>query len=334
MSSLPSSNSGRPNRFLNDQHSHKENTLWNTDSYSCGLTASISVRQDLKLTSTEYNFVKRCPSSSTLLCLETLNQQRLEPRVCGSETSDWLPEAEKSNKTRDSQFEGLFPQPSRDGETACCMMEPIDDKATFSRVRLLNGGTHSQVCYCTYRIGKSRKIADKVNHCILKFFPNAYQIRFQKEVETYNRLLESDTPLRYANPLGASKWSGAKYIKTIGKTIGGEIEPLPDVSVTSSVYVLMLEYVEGDSISDSLMSLETAKAALESLKMLHQLRIAHGDISVNNIIELEDDGTTKNAVWIDFSCSWIDASSTQIQQEWKIAVEYFSTLVTYLILIY
>lgn len=209
-------------------------------------------------------------------------------------------------------------------------MEPIDDKATFSRIRLLNGGTHSQVCYCTYRIGKSRKTADKVNHCILKFFPNAYQIHFQKEVETYNRLLESDTSLRYANPLGASKWSGAKYIKTIG----GGIEPLTDVSVTSSVYVLMLEYMEGASVSDSRMSLETAKAALESLKMLHQLRIAHGDISFNNIIELGDDGTTKNAVWIDFSCSWIDASSTQIQQEWKIAVEYFSTLVTYLILVY
>jgi serine/threonine protein kinase len=199
-------------------------------------------------------------------------------------------------------------------------MKPIDEKATFTRPRFLSNGFHSQVILCNARL--SGRPAEKPVTCVLKFFPSHFQLCFEKEVQAYRTLLESDTTLKYPKPYGFAEWSTAKYIKTIGRTI----EPLVGADTEENVFVLILQYVEVGDAPPSSLSLELAVAAMDSLNLLHKEKIVHGDISTHNILAVENE-TTTNITWLDFSCSWTNASAEQIRWEWNKAAEYFAKLV-------
>lgn len=199
-------------------------------------------------------------------------------------------------------------------------MNPIDEKATFTRPRFLTSGFHSQVILCNCRL--SGRSADKPITCVLKFFPSRFQLCFEKEIHAYRRLLESNTTLKYPKPYGYAEWPTAKYIKTIGRNI------VPLIGADNNVFVLILQYVEVGDTSSSSISLELAVAAMESLNLLHKEKIVHGDISIDNILAIENE-TTADITWLDFSCSWTDASMKQIQWEWDKAAEYFAKLVPF-----
>jgi serine/threonine protein kinase len=201
-------------------------------------------------------------------------------------------------------------------------MNPIDDKATFTRPRFVSSGFHSQVILCNTRL--SGRSADKPITCVLKCFPGRFQLFFENEIQAYKRLLQSKTSLKYPKPLGFAEWPTAKYIKTIGRTI----EPLVDVDTESSIFVLVLQYVETLDVSSGSITIEVAVAAMESLNMLHNEGIVHGDISILNILTFENDAGETEVMWIDFSCSWIDASAKQIELEWRRGTEYFAKLVS------
>jgi serine/threonine protein kinase len=201
-------------------------------------------------------------------------------------------------------------------------MDPLDDKVTFTRPRFLSTGFHSQVILCNTRL--SGKSVYKPITCVLKFFPGRFELFFEKELQAYRRLLDSKTTLKYPKPLGFAEWPTAKYIKTIGRSI----EPLEGADTESAIFVLLLEYVETRDVSSNSVTIEVAVAALESLNMLHQEGIVHGDISIGNTLAFENDVGETDVMWIDFSCSWTDASPKQIEWEWQRAVEYFAKLVS------
>lgn len=196
-------------------------------------------------------------------------------------------------------------------------MEVIDDRVLFSRPRLLSTGIHGQVVHSEYRVSQ----ISRPKNCVLKFFPARFKACFDREKVIYQQLLDSNTAVQYVKPLGIAEWPSAKYLKTIGR----RITPIKN-GTSSTVYVLMLEYEKSSSLSSVPMSLPLAKSSIACLNMLHQLGIIHGDISTDNVLVVERDGLM-DVLWIDFSCSWGDASPGQIALEARRAAEYFALLV-------
>jgi hypothetical protein len=203
-------------------------------------------------------------------------------------------------------------------------MEDIKEKTIFSRPRLLSATPGSQVVRCNYKIPTARKRPDEVYECVLKIFPSSFRISYEKELSTYRRLIESDVGISYPDPLGCGEWPSAKYIKTIGQRITSILKDSKD----STVFVLMLGYVDATPLSSIAVSTDVALAALSSLAKLHALGIVHGDLSTSNIfVDEEQEDNSVNIVWMDFSSSWTEASPNQLSWEMDRALEYFAAWV-------
>jgi serine/threonine protein kinase len=202
-------------------------------------------------------------------------------------------------------------------------MEAIDGRIVFTRQRLLSSSPRTQVIRCNYSIPngrpRGRKPAAPLPECVLKVFPSRFRISYDKEIATYTRLVGSDSTVQYPKPLGYGQWTTEKYAKTIAQGIRSTLT----YGDNSTIFVLMLEFVEATSLSSMRVSEEIAMAALSSLAALHSVGIVHGDISTTNIF-LVGDETSPEIVWMDFSSSWTEASPNQISWEMERAREYFA----------
>lgn len=199
-------------------------------------------------------------------------------------------------------------------------MNLIDDRTAFSRPRILSSSPHRQVVRFDSRVSRDGKKAGAID-CVLKFFTSKVRIAYDKEVAAYSRLTESNTTLRFPQPLGFGEWSSAKYAKVLGKGRQTLLEDDPD----STIFVLMLEYIGNSHPLSVIMPIapEITILALSSLADLHAIGIVHGDISTTNILVIEKKGQDINVAWVDFSSSWTNASSKQIEWELDRAAEYF-----------
>jgi len=93
-------------------------------------------------------------------------------------------------------------------------------------------------------------------NCVLKFFPSAFRISYEKELFAYNQLLKESTEADFfARPLGYAEWSPSKYAKAIGRNIPSLLTGTKD----KVIYVLMLGFVEG-------LQLEHVEPDLRSLR--------------------------------------------------------------------
>jgi len=182
------------------------------------------------------------------------------------------------------------------------------------------------------------KIPDGITgKCILKFFPPGFRLRFEKEIDAYNRFSERQefdydntpdpipTEAFTPRPLGFASWPIAKYSKTIGRGIDSLVragqEQAGD-SEANEILVLMLEYVEGTPLSHLNVSVEMAVAALSALAKIHNAGVIHGDISEGNAL-VHNEGGIINVVWIDFSSSWT-RGARHISWEMDRAADYFA----------
>ena len=198
-------------------------------------------------------------------------------------------------------------------------MELLDDRAVFTRPRVLSTTPHSQVVRFAVQIPPSREKSKESFECVLKFFTIDSQVSYKKELAAYAALAEqgiSDCP----SALGHAEWSSEKYLKTLGK----RPKALIDSKYESMIFVIMLQHVHGSVPLSSIANIspEIAKATLLSLSHLHAAGIVHGDISLDNILVTEGKDKTFKLTWIDFSCSWTNASQKQIEWETEIAAMY------------
>jgi len=196
---------------------------------------------------------------------------------------------------------------------------PIEDAPfEYSKAKLLSHKLRSQVVLCDYTSPERRHSTA----CILKFFAPRDIHSFQREVAVYSAVGEGDHGLQLTpEMLWSGSWSNETYSHVMGS--------LPSVlrGSETEVHVLMLSYVEGSEHMSRIGSARSKKyasrSALENLRGLHTLQIAHHDISESNVL-LNRTKEGYNALWIDFSAAIVSASSRVIATEWQKALEYFS----------
>jgi serine/threonine protein kinase len=195
----------------------------------------------------------------------------------------------------------------------------LDDRLIFSGPHLVRNGAYSQSVRCQYRL--SRKGAEPPSLCILNFFPPQFRSSFEREVAIYRTISEASTTLKHLKYVGYGEWSFSKYKKTIGRNTPA----LDKSSPTSTVYVLMLDYIEGVALSSISPTVALVKAVLSSLLELHQLGIVHGNVCTDNVLIVDEQKI--EVMLIDYSSSWFDASTEQKGWEFQNVVEYFARLV-------
>lgn len=194
-------------------------------------------------------------------------------------------------------------------------MKTIDEQWIFSQPQLLKVSSRSQVVRFKYKL--SKKATNKSGRdCVLKFFPEPSRPLFDREVNAYDTLDKIGNSADYVNPIAAGVWSCTKYLKALGQGI------LPLTVSDNEVSVLMLDFYDAPPLSSRRLTKPLAIAILKSLEELHSVGIVHGDISLENILLLDE--KPPHLMWLDFSSSWTDASNSQKNWERDRALTYVS----------
>jgi RIO-like serine/threonine protein kinase len=197
----------------------------------------------------------------------------------------------------------------------------ITESLSFISPKLLSHKPHSQVILCSVRSAAE----NTKTQCVLKFFPPKANAAFRQELLVYSKATTSES-LQEIIPekLWSESWTASRYHKFLAN--------LPSVLAKSDrkVDVLAISYIED---SDALIESEppelhiyAAKAALRALQELHENKIVHGDVSVDNLL-VQREFDQYFAYWVDFSQSRLNAKQRDITYEWQKAVDYFADLV-------
>ena len=117
----------------------------------------------------------------------------------------------------------------------------------------------------------------------------------------------------------------AKYVKFCGRACNHHLKADPEAMID----VLMWEYIPHSTRLSELvpMPVNIAKRALSRLSELHSVNIMHGNVSLSNALLLVDHDSS-NVLWIDFPCSWTEASTVQCNREYGQAAELFAAVVS------
>jgi hypothetical protein len=193
----------------------------------------------------------------------------------------------------------------------------------YSRPKLLSHKSRSQVIQTNFTDPESKRPST----CVLKFFIPRDYIQYEKEVSAYSTVGDAGVnPQPLADKLWTGSWTVAQYQKFIGN--------FPSILRKSDklIHVLMISFIKDAQQLSSITSIsrqkQAVRAVMGSLRLLHNLGIAHGDVADSNVLlqSLED---SYSATWVDFSASVTKAPDAMLEAEWRKAVDYFSQLVTY-----
>lgn len=142
-----------------------------------------------------------------------------------------------------------------------------------------------------------------------------YECGFQQELRAYRafrRAKYQDVPYLYGSTT-----------KLTVHPIKNSLYDLDWHELNGHQNAIMLEYLEGEMLSDLNITREAASQALSALKEIHQLRIMHGDIydfgalCLRNLM-LINDGTVR---WIDFEHCVTSAREEDLEEEMAVAQE-------------
>lgn len=198
----------------------------------------------------------------------------------------------------------------------------------FSNPKLVSQKFESQIIFCdTFEVQEKKEFP-----CILKFFPPRAKYAYERELAVYSIVASSEELQESVLlKLWSGNWSRLQYRKFLGTNLPRMVLQKSDRHLS----VLALPYIQNtDVISNGPddLRLFLIKTALHSLRRLHTNRIAHGDVSVNNLLIQREECSGYSIYWIDFSSSTVQASIESITHEWDKAVQYFSDLVNQLFL--
>lgn len=192
----------------------------------------------------------------------------------------------------------------------------------FSRPTLLSHKPRCQVFSCQYSVAGSNSISP----CVLKIFTTRDNAAYQKELAVYTLASKAKSSTKaLATQLAAGAWDITRYQTFLGGKFPSALR-----RHETGVNVIVLSYIDSfeafSRAESSEVRLKGVKAALRSLRALHEIGILHGDISAENTL-VQRHGDVYTAVWIDFSSSIVKSSPERVASEWRNAIDYFSELV-------
>jgi hypothetical protein len=170
----------------------------------------------------------------------------------------------------------------------------------FKEWRLLAVGTHGSVRRA--RIQNN----DFDGFVCVKLFTEEWKEAYEREVNAYelmyHRGVTGCVPRVYwKGALPESRWNGG-------------IESDSDDGVI--LYGLVMEFFDDcREVDFSKIGVTTAEAIGRALKRIHDGRVAHSDIAERNVLLVRQAGKIR-VVWIDFSCAWVGASDTVLDNDW------------------
>jgi Lipopolysaccharide kinase (Kdo/WaaP) family len=140
----------------------------------------------------------------------------------------------------------------------------------------------------------------------LKLFSEEWKEAYDREVATYalmvHRKVRRCIPHIY--------WKGAKSLSEWNGEDGDE------QGGDEVWYGIGMEYLKDfREVQFERIDLATAEAVARALNRIHEARIMHGDMQERNILLVREGGIVR-AVWIDFSCAWINAYGKTLDREW------------------
>lgn len=144
----------------------------------------------------------------------------------------------------------------------------------------------------------------------LKLFSEEWKDAYEREAAAYalmiHRGVKRCIPTVYwVGELSLSQWNGKERKEEDGDEHDNEI-----------YYGIVMEYFENfREVDFESIDLPTAMAVARALNRIHEARIYHGDMEERNILLVRESRVVR-AVWIDFSCAWINAYGTTLDREW------------------
>lgn len=147
----------------------------------------------------------------------------------------------------------------------------------------------------------------------LKLFSKEWKEAFDREVAAYALMIHR----KVRRCIPTVYWKGALPLSVWNGKDASEI-------VADEVYFgIVMEYFEDfREVEFDRIDLKTAEAVANALNRIHEARIMHGDMEERNILLVRESKIVR-AVWIDFSCAWINAYAETLDREWEsLMVEY------------
>jgi len=202
----------------------------------------------------------------------------------------------------------------------------LPDDVVIKEWSYLATGTHGQVRKIVIQHGDVEEVL------CLKLFSERWEEEYHREVYAYAFLIHHQVKncipqVYWKGELPLSRWGGGP-----APPGDGEIEEWYGDSEAASnqnssgeriYYGIVMEYFDDfREIDYSKLNVQTGEAVARALSRIHEARILHGDIAERNILLVRKSGKVR-PVWIDFSCSWINAYGYPLDREWGAFIQEF-----------
>jgi len=180
-------------------------------------------------------------------------------------------------------------------------------------------GTHGQVRKIVVQHGDVEEVL------CLKLFSEVWEQAYYREVYAYAFMIHYKVKhciprVYWKGEFPLSRWGGGPIPP--GRPQGevwysdSEATSTQDSSVEPIYYGIVMEYFDDFRELDySKLDWQVGEAVARALSRIHEARILHGDIAERNILLVRESGKVR-PVWIDYSCSWINAYGIALDSEW------------------
>jgi RIO-like serine/threonine protein kinase len=180
--------------------------------------------------------------------------------------------------------------------------------------QFLARGGHSFVYAMTLWSGNKSRLG------VIKVFTSRHKRDYLDEINAYRYLRYYGVIDEGVVPkiFGVDKWGIKQFSKAFRGVDTNDVIDFP-------VRVILMEYVEGERLSEDNITAEIAMKALHGIRRIHWAGVEHNDIAERNILVCPDG----RVVWIDFSLanSVVDHPDREIEYE-KVKALLFGELVT------
>lgn len=164
------------------------------------------------------------------------------------------------------------------------------DDATIEEWTVVAEGAHGQI-----RRVRTRRDGKEVIACF-KLFREEWKDAYERERDAYALLVHRGVKRCIPQIYFKREWPRWKWDGN---------QPTFDYDDRDEIlYGLVMEYFdEYQQINMQKADIHMAEILGQTLEMIHNAGVAHGDIDERNILLVREGGTAR-IVWIDFSCAW------------------------------
>lgn len=149
----------------------------------------------------------------------------------------------------------------------------------------------------------------------VKLFSEEWKDAYEREASAYALMMHRGVrrcipEVYWKGALPISQWNGEQ-------PVGSGLDESKSEGELDMYYGLVMEYFDDfKEIRFDRIDIRTAEAVGRALVRIHEARVLHDDMAERNILLVRHSGGIR-AVWIDFSCAWVDAYATTMDDEWN-----------------